>query len=104
ALLKQRRFYDIKYKLPHHKVINRKKPIISPLLDLSFLYSYSFNLFILITSPILKPNQAPINGRKLYISKAPKLNPRSEEHTSEPSHVSISYAVFCLKKKKIKIE
>src|SRR5699024_12075453 len=24
---------------------------------------------------------------------------RSEEHTSEPSHVSISYAVFCLKKK-----
>src|SRR5207249_11175938 len=23
---------------------------------------------------------------------------RSEEHTSEPSHVSISYAVFCLKK------
>src|SRR5699024_12620112 len=25
---------------------------------------------------------------------------RSEEHTSEPSHVSISYAVFCLKKKK----
>src|SRR5690348_17707055 len=25
---------------------------------------------------------------------------RSEEHTSEPSHPSISYAVFCLKKKK----
>src|SRR5204863_9391938 len=24
---------------------------------------------------------------------------RSEEHTSEPSHVEISYAVFCLKKK-----
>src|SRR5436305_9346072 len=24
---------------------------------------------------------------------------RSEEHTSEPSHVRISYAVFCLKKK-----
>src|SRR5437870_7506473 len=24
---------------------------------------------------------------------------RSEEHTSEPSHVAISYAVFCLKKK-----
>src|SRR5690606_40986869 len=23
---------------------------------------------------------------------------RSEEHTSEPSHVKISYAVFCLKK------
>src|SRR5690625_6820885 len=27
---------------------------------------------------------------------------RSEEHTSEPSHVAISYAVFCLKKKKIR--
>src|SRR2546430_10345361 len=25
---------------------------------------------------------------------------RSEEHTSEPSHSQISYAVFCLKKKK----
>src|SRR5699024_7854882 len=28
--------------------------------------------------------------------------PRSEEHTSELHHVSISYAVFCLKKKNIK--
>src|SRR3989449_3688580 len=27
---------------------------------------------------------------------------RSEEHTSEPSHGYISYAVFCLKKKKKK--
>src|SRR5438477_8810212 len=27
---------------------------------------------------------------------------RSEEHTSELSHMSISYAVFCLKKKKNK--
>src|SRR2546430_13052211 len=27
--------------------------------------------------------------------------PRSEEHTSEPSHSQISYAVFCLKKKHI---
>src|SRR5690606_41622652 len=26
---------------------------------------------------------------------------RSEEHTSELSHVKISYAVFCLKKKKV---
>src|SRR5690625_7082794 len=29
-------------------------------------------------------------------------SPRSEEHTSELSHVAISYAVFCLKKKYIK--
>src|SRR5690606_40253952 len=26
--------------------------------------------------------------------------PRSEEHTSDSSHVKISYAVFCLKKKR----
>src|SRR2546426_5407150 len=29
-----------------------------------------------------------------------QLSPRSEEHTSESSHLVISYAVFCLKKKK----
>src|SRR5699024_12753394 len=34
------------------------------------------------------------------ISQFPMLMVRSEEHTSELSHVSISYAVFCLKKKK----
>src|SRR3989454_6424641 len=28
------------------------------------------------------------------------MRERSEEHTSEPSHLVISYAVFCLKKKK----
>src|SRR5438874_4751616 len=27
------------------------------------------------------------------------FGPRSEEHTSDSSHVEISYAVFCLKKK-----
>src|SRR5258708_27155375 len=31
---------------------------------------------------------------------APGLDGRSEEHTSESSHQIISYAVFCLKKKK----
>src|SRR5437764_8674290 len=29
-----------------------------------------------------------------------RVDCRSEEHTSEPSHRCISYAVFCLKKKK----
>src|SRR6266540_1193594 len=29
----------------------------------------------------------------------PVIGPRSEEHTSELSHITISYAVFCLKKK-----
>src|SRR5437773_5404707 len=32
----------------------------------------------------------------------PARHRRSEEHTSEPSHITISYAVFCLKKKKNK--
>src|SRR2546429_6519334 len=36
-------------------------------------------------------------NRRLYTREA-----RSEEHTSELSHGYISYAVFCLKKKKIK--
>src|SRR3712207_7248684 len=31
-------------------------------------------------------------------------DPGSEEHTSEPSHANISYAVFCLKKKKKQIQ
>ena len=34
----------------------------------------------------------PIIGIAVY--------PRSEEHTSNSSHITISYAVFCLKKKK----
>src|SRR5699024_12593492 len=42
-------------------------------------------------------------GRKLCHHPAfPKgANVRSEEHTLNSSHVSISYAVFCLKKKKM---
>src|SRR5690349_23498001 len=48
------------------------------------------------------------------VARAPSLRPhrnppdrthtdvRSEEHTSDSSHVEISYAVFCLKKKKQK--
>src|SRR5690349_1899194 len=32
--------------------------------------------------------------------RADAVGPRSEEHTSELSHVERSYAVFCLKKKK----
>src|SRR5690606_41283252 len=31
---------------------------------------------------------------------SPNMRTRSEEHTSDSSHVKISYAVFCLKKKK----
>src|SRR5437899_6122640 len=34
--------------------------------------------------------------------ESPELHTRSEEHTSELRHLGISYAVFCLKKKKKK--
>src|SRR5258705_4239200 len=37
-------------------------------------------------------------SRFVFACKRP---PRSEEHTSEPSHLGISYAVFCLKKKSV---
>src|SRR2546422_2405224 len=40
---------------------------------------------------------API---EFEIPQQPEFHMRSEEHTSEPSHGYISYAVFCLKKKK----
>ena len=35
-----------------------------------------------------------------FTFQTPPSSPRSEEHTSELSHITISYAVFCLKKKK----
>src|SRR5262245_65130745 len=38
-------------------------------------------------------------GSTLYNLPLEMLAVRSEEHTSEPSHLGISYAVFCLKKK-----
>src|SRR5437773_7369853 len=38
--------------------------------------------------------------RSCRSSSAKRRWTRSEEHTSEPSHITISYAVFCLKKKK----
>src|SRR5207302_2717224 len=36
----------------------------------------------------------------MWALAVPKLASRSEEHTLNSSHVKISYAVFCLKKKK----
>src|SRR2546430_6957973 len=38
--------------------------------------------------------------RLLFVTGSSYIQKRSEEHTSEPSHSQISYAVFCLKKKK----
>src|SRR5688572_23101680 len=65
-------------------------------------------------SPMLYNIKTGFNGVKqrrnedivIFVSSLHKLfgmaKPRSEEHTSEPSHSQISYAVFCLKKKKSK--
>src|SRR5690606_41256074 len=50
------------------------------------------------------PSAAQLGGGVLYADAGPGHAPaghradRSEEHTSELSHVKISYAVFCLKK------
>src|SRR5256886_10603453 len=38
--------------------------------------------------------------REVELARLPGADERSEEHTSELSHSQISYAVFCLKKKK----
>src|SRR6267142_7205263 len=39
--------------------------------------------------------------RRIHSVKKPGRRPmRSEEHTSDSSHMAVSYAVFCLKKKK----
>src|SRR3712207_8611299 len=37
-----------------------------------------------------------------HVCKLSRDGGRSEEHTSELQHANISYAVFCLKKKKLK--
>src|SRR5689334_25402640 len=46
-----------------------------------------------------KEAEALANWDKFVRERADLENYRSEEHTSELSHSSISYAVFCLKKK-----
>src|SRR5207302_7814390 len=46
----------------------------------------------------------PISKKILLWTDNTGHKPRSEEHTSDSSHVKISYAVFCLKKKKKKIK
>src|SRR5215212_10430676 len=48
------------------------------------------------SSPVEGPSRGPPPQRAVALSHSS----RSEEHTSELSHLGISYAVFCLKKKK----
>src|SRR5437899_8675785 len=48
----------------------------------------------------VQPVITPPSGPATVIVFRAKRPARSEEHTSEPSHLGISYAVFCLKKKR----
>src|SRR3712207_6992008 len=50
---------------------------------------------------LVRPQQIG-RGSKAVVAqpRAELVGRRSEEHTSEPSHANISYAVFCLKKKR----
>src|SRR5690349_22366462 len=50
--------------------------------------------------PVLNLDLGPRGDPRRSLWEHPQGWYRSEEHTSEPSHVEISYAVFCLKKKK----
>src|SRR5436305_9930236 len=49
---------------------------------------------------VLKATNQESEVTYAYDNQGRVTRERSEEHTSEPSHVRISYAVFCLKKKK----
>src|SRR2546427_8833358 len=46
------------------------------------------------------PHSDGVGARPLRFARRPVNGARSEEHTSELRHSQISYAVFCLKKKK----
>src|SRR5690606_36970902 len=46
-----------------------------------------------------KPHKLHQEQERLFKLAANRIIQRSEEHTSNSSHVKISYAVFCLKKK-----
>src|SRR6266566_10148824 len=62
------------------------------------IYTLSLHDALPISRP---PGRARPGASRAHQSAAHAGRPgRSEEHTSEPSHLVISYAVFCLKKKK----
>src|SRR5205807_9449480 len=54
----------------------------------------------IVPAPDIQPPARPLAPGG-YVSETRRnfTQKRSEEHTSEPSHLVISYAVFCLKKK-----
>src|SRR5205814_7159958 len=52
--------------------------------------------------PGVRPFRARVVGSTRRCRRGVEGETRSEEHTSDSSHLGISYAVFCLKKKKKK--
>src|SRR3712207_8650065 len=75
-----------------------------------FPYTTLFRSYGFIGAFISLPIAAMLRETAVYMRRHVRLEPwdlpavapavRSEEHTSELSHANISYAVFCLKKKK----
>src|SRR5258707_14423345 len=55
-----------------------------------------------VLPPAMTSTNSPTGPGGRRIRRSHRRGQRSEEHTSEPSHANISYAVFCLKKKTIK--
>src|SRR5207245_9390690 len=74
------------YPLSLHDALPICKDVLKPLLDEAGTLESPAHLRVLEERPELVDYEA--------------RNWRSEEHTSDSSHGSISYAVFCLKKKK----
>src|SRR5258707_8537973 len=69
----------------------------------STLFPYTTLFRSLTKDPLHRKLTGALRGHLVPPSQKmpyPFFNMRSEEHTSEPSHANISYAVFCLKKKK----
>src|SRR6516225_1116496 len=84
------------YTLLQGTIANTINPVITP--NLPFEFPKDFAPISLFTT---LPNIVVVNP-SLGVHSIAELIKRSEEHTLNSSHMSISYAVFCLKKKKEK--
>src|SRR5690349_23273023 len=74
------------------------RPPGSTLFPYTTLFRSGSSIATRVTHPVLHPEPAS-RWRRAAVEKVQQAaDERSEEHTSEPSHVEISYAVFCLKK------
>src|SRR5437773_7139056 len=69
-----------------------------PIFDrfLTKMYRTNADFVFTVTRDFVRQCQTPV------LILPDDIPPRSEEHTLNSSHITISYAVFCLKKKKKK--